>query len=173
MENIPQWILDYLINNNFECPHCDAPFKQQGIEAVSLRHAYACKEKTVLYVEYLCHRCDKKTRLELVEMSFEEFALNILSEVENMIEYEATAKQEAVDRQRKKKKKPAPKAKRRGKRSKITPKEAAAVRGMLKKSGTHIEWLKMIGAEEGPDTPEGKFRIIIPQVEQPKNDQDQ
>jgi len=144
MLDTPGWIIELLDEDGFKCPHCKADFDPGDIRACGVRLSFRDEKKQVLYVEYHCSQCAKRTRakrpptlLEIWDMSFEDFAFSIIDTDEAPEEEEKPVKKQG-------KRKKIPK-RRRKQKSKISDEEVAGLKKLLNTSESHEDFMIGLG----------------------------
>lgn len=149
--NLPDWLLKHFNKSNFSCPHCQKEFVNQGCVMIGIRIVddQFTSSKHVLFMEYLCNHCNKRSGFEIIDMELEEFAIQVLQDSE--------IEEHVVEKTAKYNKDPKKKAKKRIKsESKITSDEQESALEMLNDSRSWSDWLRKIGINpnisEHPDT---------------------
>jgi len=150
MRNIPKWIDFIFKQEDFYCPICKSGFNKKGIMAMGIRVSLKNIKKEVLFVIYLCFKCKETIELEFGEITIEDFALNILEEMEDNIaleekenkgpfidDYEAVVNNSSEEKKKLKKIK-----------SKITSKEIKDVKKVLNGIKSHEDFLLELGFSE-------------------------
>ena len=149
MKNIPKWIELILEEESFYCPICKEGFDRRGIVSVGIRVSLRNVKKEVLFILYLCSKCKKVIDLEFGEMTMEDFALNILDELnENEINEEKNKKPFREDYNFIVNNSLEESGKNKKIKSKITYKEIKDIKKALDSVKTHEEFLFLLGFTE-------------------------
>lgn len=163
MLDLYAWILFHFEKGSFKCPFCSAQFQKSGMVVFGIKlSSQIDPHKSVLYIEYCCPDCNKKSGFEIAEMSMEDLSFQIISDLE--IEDEINQKHSfkpKVNKDPKKKarqRKTSPKNTKLSKeKSKITHKDQKEVAGVLSDVSSWEDILHIFGINKNNDN--GEYRI--------------
>ena len=129
MIEIPKWILKRL--DSWPCQECSSMFSVTGLIGISIRYVEQ-KEKTCLFIEYICPKCQVQFTIEIIPMTVEEFV------GEMMNEYISGGEKKAVKNTKRKK---------RQAKSKITDEEILEGKRIMEESDSFMDVLVQFGVD--------------------------
>jgi DNA-directed RNA polymerase subunit RPC12/RpoP len=142
MNNIPRWIVEMLKASKTSCSDCGTDFDKSGIMAIGIRALHTDESKDGVYVEYECPSCSAGRIMEFQHMTIEQFVMEVISEVEEVVTEEAHSMIDSKPKTHSKNKK----AKKKVGKSKITQVEQDNVVEMMNECNNWEEFLKKINA---------------------------
>ena len=153
MENIPKWIIINLRKDNFKCPFCDMVFNESSIVSFGIKNSTNIKtmNKEVLFIGYICKKCEEQFELEIYEATTEDLAFLILDDMEGgLTDQEEKENKENMENISKKEEffQFINNQQRKYKKSKITNKEIKAHVRKLKNIENHDQFLELLGFSE-------------------------
>lgn len=87
MQDIPQWIKNFITKEKCLCSQCKTVLKEKNINAIGIKYSYTNPLKEALYIEFLCIKCATVLKYEIKNMLLVELALDIIQNIQEKEEH--------------------------------------------------------------------------------------